>query len=267
MRRIALFLLVAGLALGAPTAAAAQQQGPPQMMFVVQDFVKPGMIQDYEMAGKSFLKDLAATPNAKETIRYTALSGLETGYIYVVPVSSWADLGNAFQNWDAAGKAMGQEKWAAHMSRSAGMLDRSATSMIVLRPDLSYLPETTVLTVSTDRPYRHYNWWYVIPGKEQAIEAVAKEYVELYRSKGIETGWLVYKGIVGPDAPMYLVVQTASDPAAFHAEQQHTEQMLGEAGQRLAAKARQFARRIEENDAWIRPDLSFPMMEQQVGSR
>lgn len=267
MKRLALFLPVAGLALGVPTVAAAQQEGPPQMMYVVQDFVKPGMMQEYEAAGKAFIKDLSAMPKAKETIRYVGLSGMEVGYIYSVPIQGWMGLDKAWKDWEAARKAMGEKKWGEHMNRSAAMVDHGSTSIIMLRPDLSYLPETTALTVTTDRPYRHYNWWYVIPGKEQALEAVAKEYVELYRSKGIKTGWRVYQGVVGPDNPMYLVVETATDPAAYHAEQQRIEKMLGEAGQQLSAKALKFARRIVENDAWVRPELSFPMVEQQVGAR
>lgn len=264
MNRFALFGSAAALALAAPSVAA-QEQGPPQMLYIVQDFVKPAMLQQYEANTKAFLKDLAATPKATETIRFTAVSGMEVGYIYVVPVSGWADLGKAFENWEAASKAMGQEKWGEHMARGAGAVDHSATSMIVLRPDLSYKIEGTALT--PERPYRHYSWWYVIPGKEQAIEAVAKEYVALYRSKGIETGWRIYQSVVGPDNPMYLVVAAASDPAAYQAEQKRIATLLGQAGRDLSNKAMQFARRVEQNDSWIRPDLSFPPMQQQMGVR
>lgn len=263
MNRFALFGSAAALALAAPSVAA-QEQGPPQMLYIVQDFVKPAMLQQYEANTKAFLKDLAATPKATETIRFTAVSGMEVGYIYVVPVSGWADLGKAFENWEAASKAMGQEKWGEHMARGAGAVDHSATSMIVLRPDLSYKIEGTALT--PERPYRHYSWWYVIPGKEQAIEAVAKEFVDLYKTRNIQTGWRIYQHVVGPDLPMYLVVETAENAAAFEARTAKIRETLGEAGMRLEQKAMKLARRVEINDAWIRPDLSFPQ-ETQYGQR
>lgn len=265
MNKLALTLSLATVTLGVSGTATAQDQGPPQMYYIVQEFVKPPMMQQYEAAGKAFLKDLAATAMAKETIRFTTVSGTEVGYIYVVPVNGWAGLGKAFQDWEAAGKAMGQEKWMQHMARSSVAVEHSATSVLMTRIDLSYLPETAALT--PDRPYRHYTWWYVIPGKETDIEAVAKEYVALYQSKNIKTGWRVLQAVVGPDLPMYLVVSTAANEAAYFAEEQRIRDMTGGEWQRLNEKAMQFARRLEINDSWIRPDLSFPPMEQQVGAR
>lgn len=265
MTKLALTLSLATLTLGMPHAAIAQDQGPPQLYYLVQEFVKPPMTQQYETAGKAFLKDLAATAKAKETIQFTTVSGPEVGYIYVVPVDGWAGLSQAFQDWEAASQAMGQEKWMQHMAHSSATVDHSATSIMMARDDLSYLPQSVALT--PDRPYRHYTWWYVVPGKETDIEAVAKEYIALYRSKNIQTGWRVYQEIVGPDLPMYLVVSTAADEASFHAEEKRIREMTGAEGQRLEQKAMQFARRLEINDSWIRLDLSFPPVEQQVGAR
>ncbi len=264
MRRLAVLLPVTLLLLGYP-APAASQDSPPQMFYLVQEFVKPSKIAEYEANTKAFLKDLAMTPGAKETIQFSAVSGPEVGYIYVVPVDGWAGLGKAFGDWDAASRAMGQQKWAEHMARSTGLSDHSATSVMMMRPDLSYRAETAALTA--DRRYRHYDWWYIMPGHEQDIEAIAKEYIALYRAKNIQRGWRIYQSVVSPDLPMYLVVQTGTDEASYYAEDARIRQMLGSEGERLQQKAMQFTRRVESNYSWIRPDLSFPMAEQQVGSR
>lgn len=251
------------LALALPPSTVAQEAQAPTMFYIVQDQVKPPMIAEYETASKAFIKDLAATAGI-EGIQWTAVSGMEVGYIFVVPVKDFADLGKAFQKWEGAGEKMGMAKWQEHMARSQAMVDHTATSILALRNDLSYMPETAAFT--TERPYRHYAWWYVIPGKEQAIEAVAKEFVDLYKTRNIQTGWRIYQHVVGPDLPMYLVVETAENAAAFEARTAKIRETLGEAGMRLEQKAMKLARRVEINDAWIRPDLSFPQ-ETQYGQR
>lgn len=63
---------------------------------------------------------------------------------------------------------------------------------------------------------------------------------------------------MGPDIPMYVVVETAKDPAEYYANEMKVRSALAEAGQKLDEKAMQYARRAEIWDGWIRPDLSFP---------
>ncbi len=259
MKKAVLFLFPAGLALGLAGPAVAQDDAPPAMYYIVQEHVKPAMASQYEQHTKAFIKDLAATPGI-EGIQWTGVSGTEVGYIYVVPIEGLSGLAQTFEGWEAASAKMGQQKWAEHMARSSAVTEYSSTSILALRNDLSYRPETAALT--TAHPYRHYAWWYVLPGKEQAIEAVAREYVELYKAHGIETGWRVYQHVVGPDLPMYLVVETAESEAAFYAETARITELLGEQGRKLQEKAMQLARRIEINDAVIRPDLSFPQATQ-----
>jgi hypothetical protein len=133
-------------------------------------------------------------------------------------------MADLFANWEAATSQIAN--WAELEARSAECVDHAAASLIVLRPDLSYMAEST--PISGERPFRKYYWWYAIPGKEQELEEVAKAYVELYESKGIDMGFRLYQTVMGPELPTYLVVENAASEADYHAQSAEVQAALGE---------------------------------------
>ncbi len=256
MKRFAPALFAAVLWLGLPAGLAAQEYPPPQMYWVLAEHVKPAMLHEYEAATKEMIRLLASVPDATSKVQFTTISGPEVGYAYVITIDGFSGMDRAWQNWEATIEAAGRDKFMAIQEKASAATDYAESFVLMLREDLSYLPETTALTA--ERPYRKYHYWYSLPGKEQQVEAVVKEYVQLYKSKGLTTGWRIYQTVIGPDLPMYLVVETAKDPADYHATEMKVRSALGEAGQKLEMKALQYARRLEIRDGWIRPDLSFP---------
>lgn len=253
MKRITLLAL--GAALLAPSGAAvAQESSQPSMFFVIQEHVKPSMLQEYEALTKELIGELTAAGVADA--QFVTISGPELGYTYVMQVEGFAGIDAAHQAWEAAIAAVGKEKFMEMHGRFGEMMDHSAASVIMLREDLSYLPETVAIT--GDVPFRKYYWYYTIPGKEMALEAVAKEYAALYESKGIETGWRIYQVVMGPDLPAYLVVLSAESEAAFIARSSEIEQLLGDDVQELYNKSMKTTRRLEVMEGWVRPDLSYP---------
>lgn len=261
MRKLAPLALAA---LAFASAAGAQEQAAPQMVFVVQDVVSPAHMAAYENGTKAFIRDLAATPGTRETLQWTAVSGPEFGYYYVVPIESWAGLGEGMAAWEAAGAAMGP-KWMEHMVTNQSHVEETATSVMMLRPDLSYNLERAAL--APENAYRNYTWWYIQPGKTAEAEAVAREYIDLFRARGLADGWRVYQTVLGPEQPVYLVVVAAPDREAYRARDAEISETLGEAGMQLEAKAMTVARRVAMSEGWLRPDLSFPPAPQQMGAK
>jgi hypothetical protein len=261
MKKLAPFALAA---FAFANVAGAQEQAAPQMVFVVQDVVSPAHMAAYETGTKAFLRDLAATPGARETLAWTAVSGPEVGYYYVIPIESWTALGEGFAAWEAAGTAMGS-KWTEHMAANQAHVEETATMVIMLRPDLSHNLDRTALT--PENAYRHYTWWYPQPNKTQEAEAVAREYIALFQARGLEDGWRVYQTVMGPDQPAYLVLTTAPDKAAYNTRDAEITAILGEDGMKLQAKAMSLARRMTMSEGWMRPDLSFPPAPQQMGAK
>ena len=92
-------------------------------------------------------------------------------------------------------------------------------------------------------------------------EELAKEFVELYKSKGVDSGWSIYQAITGSDLPLYVVAYPAKSEADYYANREKIREMLGEAGKKIGAKVGATIRRSEYKDGHIRRELSYPAPE------
>jgi len=250
-------LWLAGLAaLLLPAAAAAQEDEGPQMFFVHQEHVKPSMIGDYEAAAVDWMKLMSGSAAAKDKITYYAYSGPQIGFVYVLPIddfSHFSDIGDAF---DAVAEEVGAP-WKEAGDRSNTATDYFESGFYVHRPDLSYEPANPRLS-EEEAQMVHWDFWYALPDKTDDLEAVAKEFVELYTSKGLDTGWNVYQAITGGDLPLYVVSVLARNEADFHANEARLNELAGAEAEKLGMKALKAARRVEPFIGWFRPDLSYP---------
>ena len=192
-------------------------------------------------------------------MQFASISGPEIGYVYAIPVDGLQGLVDFFAAWEPAIEMIGADKWAEFEARSSKAVEYAQTSMIVLRPDLSFLPETT--EISADKPFRKYHWVFIVPGKEEVFEEVARAYVSLWEENGFPVGWRIYQAMMGADLPMYLVVESAKDEAEYVAMTAEMQAALPDAAKELQAKMQQAVRRMEINEGWVRPELSYPAME------
>jgi hypothetical protein len=256
MKRILLSVMMAVMAAGLAGQAAAQEYEQPEMYWVYREFVKPGMLQEYEAAAKDMIAMLESAGDAAASIRYVGIAGSQHTYSYAIPIEGFSGIDEAWESWGAVVQMVGEEKWAAVETRSSEAVDHGESYVLALREDLSYMPEKTALTA--ERPFRAYDFWFAIPNKTKEFESVAKEFVSMYRAKGIDHAWRIYEAVTGGDLPMYLLVETAMDQADYYAKQKKIAEMTGEDGMRLYQKALKSARRVEQQWGVVRLDLSFP---------
>jgi hypothetical protein len=208
---------------------------------------------DYEAEVKRLLAEMAATEEGKK-LEFFGLSA-RGDFTFVVPLADMADFSTKSQEMMAAmGAIGGMEAW----DEVNKLIDHGSGQLVALRPDISYKPAEPREVETTGR-FRFHDWWYVRPGHEAAIEAVAKKIAALYEEKGIDTGWRVYQAITGGDLPLYLVSTTATDAADYHANDARVNGLLSDAMQELIGEALSHTRRVESTWSVMRPDLSMGM--------
>ncbi len=249
------FVTIAGLGLAAlahaGVAAAQEAWTPPPMMFVYTDHVAPANTMAYEAASKDLIKKVRATaPGAK--LRWLAASGMGSWYVYAFPMQTLADMAKIDAQWMAAVEAAGGP---GIMTASAALVDHSAALIAAYRPDMSYTPANP-RTAETEGQYRRYDYWYAIPGKAQDLEAVAREFVALYKANNIDSGWRVYQAVTGAELPLYVVVNSGMSPAEYDANGEKIDAMLGDKDDALFQKAFAFTRKHETLEGSTRPDLA-----------
>jgi hypothetical protein len=251
MKRPILFL--AGL-LAAETAFAQAPQG--HYFAVHQELAKPYMIKEYEATSKEFVAMVKANKAKMPHFSFDCIVGRDFLYTYIAPMPNLAGLDGINADFGALAQSAGAA-FADLMKRGGATTEVMRDGVVQLVPELSYQPAQPRLQPS-EAKYRHYDIYYVLPGRETEADAVAAEYVKLFKAKNVTTGYNLFKGVLGHELPMVLVAIGAKDPVDFHTEDAKVEALLGAEGKALQAKAASLCRRFESRDGWMRPDLSVP---------
>lgn len=259
IKHLAWGLATSLLALGGSAVAGEEQHetGTPQLFSIYNDIVKPSHREQYEAAMRHMISEFTAYQLDPEKIHWKAISGPEIGYLYVMPIERFADLDQAHANWMEALDIIGKENFEEILAPAMEAMERVEAFQVMRMPEHSYVPEHPRLQ-KEDIGYVHYIFLYGLPGKEQELEAIADEFVELYRDKGIDTGWSFYKSLTGSDLPLYVVAHGAKDEADYYANRERLKKLIGEEAEKIGKKVGATIRRMEFKDGYPRPDLSYP---------
>ena len=183
--------------------------------------------------------------------------GPELGYVFVMPIENWAGMDQMHANWTEAIEAIGEDRFEDIIAPAVDAMDHIEVFQVVRRNDLSYTPENPRLKPDEVK-YIHYGFYYALPGKGEELEAIAKEFVELYKSKGIDTGWSLYQSVTGNDLPLYVVAHGAKSLTDYYTHREKLTEQVGEEGKKISAKVGATVRKMEYKEGTLRPDLSYP---------
>jgi hypothetical protein len=233
----------------------AQKELPKTQLFLMhEDDVLPYMSDKYESALKDFVKMFS---DAKVDSRsYNVIQTDYFKYTAIIPVTDFDGLAKYFGMTPEIIEKIGKDKFDAQMKKFDGCYDTHRNYLMTLRNDLSYKPEYG-LNPDDGLNYRHLDYFYVVPGKENELMELIKEYKKLYESKKIEEGYRVYMGSVGTEMGMVLFVQPAKSRVDFAMLSDKQDEILGSDAQKLWNKLLTITQKFEHHDGMMRPDLSL----------
>lgn len=227
-------------------------------LYVVhQERAKPSLLKEYEASTREFValvtKNKASMPN----FSFVALQGDGLVYSYVAKIGNYAGLDLINQDFAALAQKDGAA-FSELMRRGGATFESVSESVVGLYPELSYTPPAPRLKFE-DARYFHYDIYHVMPGREEDADALAQEFLALFKSKNVPNGYRLFKSALGPEMPSIIVETAAKDAADYAAQDASDRALLGDAGQALFARAFALTRRFETRNGWLRPDLSvFP---------
>jgi len=257
MKRSILAAVMASAFLALPMPVQAQDQAPEMMWFTVfTDHVKPSMAMEYETKIGELVDAFTA---AGVDMNWVAISGPELGYAYAVAGLGPDDHSDMYATFQSGVEGVGPEKFMGIMSAAMESVESQEMYYLMLRSELSYKPEA--VGFDPEKPMRHYTLLKVLPGKEMAMEEVARQFKALYEKHGIERGWRFYQYMTGSELPAYLVVESAKDEHDHHMMEAENYAVFGDEAEALRGAARAASRGMETMSGWVRPDLSYPRLE------
>ena len=248
-----------GLLLFAAAASAQMPNSPPPAYYLIHEEVaRPSMVAQYESTTRDLLNAFTEKKADPKVFGMTLYSTPDLHYIYVVPIANWAALDTFQQAWTTIGQQIGKDRWTDLMKRGNGAMESYTEYVVVRRNDLSYQPETPRVKIE-DRRYAHWTFYYIDAAHVEEAEQVAKDVAALYKSKNIDTPFVIYQAVSGHDLPLYIVGSSGKSAADYWLNDDRVASMIGNEMRPLEMRALSFTRKLEVREARRRPELSYPM--------
>lgn len=257
--KISIFLmavLVASLCSLAALAQAEEQKAQPFYVRVVA--VKPAEVKNY-MSG---IKEMVALETEHKFPYPIYASYTDDFHFYhAIPLKD-GSIDNFWKAWGEFTAKIGPEQGQKIQKLLEGTQEYYKDIVVLSRPDLSYTPENPRLKPEEGN-FLRWTFLYLHPGKQKEVEAFAKEYVALCKSKNIPDGYSLSEAIIGVEAPQYLIMEGAKNAADLYSQDKDLDKLLGEEGKALWKKAWPLIRKVEFKHGWVLPELSYiPKKEQ-----
>jgi hypothetical protein len=224
-----------------------------ELVLIHEDVIFPYAMEKYEKAAKDFIQMLKDA-KVERTIR--TLQSEYTTYSYITPVEDYEGLAKRMGMGRDMVKKIGAEKFSQVMSEFDGCYASHKNFILKLRNDLSY-KATYGMDPNDGLNFRHLDYLYIIPGKEQEMISLIKDYKALFEKKNIEEGYRVYIGDLGTDMPMILFVQPAKSRVDFASLSDKQDELLGDEGTALWKKAMSITQKFEHHNGLMRSDLFY----------
>ena len=183
MRRKTLVYVGLGVlvCLSALTISAQLQEQEAQLHFVRQVTVKPSKIMDYMEWANEFM---AQVQEHKFPYPINVYRCNDFSFWFLVPLENIADLEVLGNTMNELMAKIATEKGEKIQKLWSETTEYRKDGLIVLRPDLSYIPENPRLKPE-EANFFSWTLTYILPGKEQEFEEMAKKYKSLYQTKNI----------------------------------------------------------------------------------
>jgi hypothetical protein len=243
-------IALVSLALAAPRARA--QEHP--LFLIHQETAKPSEVAGFEATTKQFAALVSKNKAVMPHFDYMALSSEDFVYTFVARIPNHGGVDSIRQDFGALAQKEGAS-FGDVMKRGGLTTEVIREQTVSYWPELSYTPAAPRLR-REDARFFHYDVYYVMPGHEDEADAVAKDFVALFKSKNLTDGYRLYKSEVGPELPALIVEIYAKDAADYATEGPVVRTAMGEAGRALFARIFAVTRRLEQRDAVLRLDLS-----------
>ncbi|MCK9452671.1 MAG: hypothetical protein M0Q90_13340 [Bacteroidales bacterium] len=220
-------------------------------LLVREDAVKPSMAAYYE--GSLADMKLFLTENKVKHVNYMTQLQDNYRYSHVTPLNSMDDINGGLRAF-----IKGENK-SAEFDLIWGDLNETIESfkyyVVKYEPELSYVPDGKVWL--EEAPYRRWNYLHFEPGTEKEAEQILLAWKNLYKNKGVKSGFRVFKGVIGLDQPVILFTTWSKSPLDYQVELQESIDLLEDEGSILWLAMMELVRKAETIEGWYLPQYSF----------
>jgi len=224
-----------------------------QFWFLMEDHVKPSMVEEYEAAMKEYMAFLRENDFSYPV---EILQSSDLHYYYNINIKpEMAELDNI----EAAFKKVidaDPDRFKEILSKFENTWFYSNTMCYYLEPDLCYIPEEPEYG-EDNMPYQQVWFCRVMFNRTDEFNELLKEFYALSKEKGIKYPTYIYRGHIGTKDGTYLIVSPAKNPADLWEADQETWKLVGEEGSRINKALIKLIDNMEVKDIWWLKEYSY----------
>jgi hypothetical protein len=219
----------------------------PIQFFGHQEDVKPSMNAEYLAWLKKIRSEYEKT---QVDISYSVLAVDDNAYYFFSPMASPYDLNGIFSSFQDAENKIGKEAIEKLYVEKGAYINTSREFITQL------IPQYTYLSPGEGENFRHMMFWFPIPGKEDEAHQIAREWIELHKSRKASNGYQTFQTVFG-DEPGWVIVTWGKDEIDLLTKSKETNQLFGEAGSNLWERTMKITQKIYHKKGWFLPDLGY----------
>lgn len=232
-----------------PTHAQAQNDKD-QLYYVAIHKIAPANYGSYSNSIKALIEGMhnAGVKNAEWHC------GFQDDYtaIYAVPHDNFADLDKNY--WTEAIEKMGKEKFQKLADNLNAQIEKDNSALYKKKVALGY-KHASIDNSNTD--YREWITYEFKPGTSKKVEAICKEWKDLYQKHDVKMQYSIYFGGIG--TPDFTIIQVVPGKDAGEVEKilEAADKKVGKEGEALWKRTKELMVRREIKRGYYQRDLSF----------
>ena len=211
-----------------------------------QEDVKPSMNAEYVGWLKKVRMEYEKT---QVNLNYSVLATDDNTYYFFSPMETF-NLNSVFMSFQDAEAKIGKDAIQKLYVEKGAYINSSREFITQL------LPQYTYLSPGEGENFRQMMFWFPIPGMEDEAHQIAREWVDLHKSKKAPAGYQTFQTVFG-DEPAWVIVTWGKDEIDALTKSRDTNQLLAEAAANLWARTMKITQKIYHKKGWFLPDLGY----------
>lgn len=248
---IVAFWIMLNLVLISPSFAQ-EPSGSERLLAVLEVNLKPAWVPVYESTLMD-LQELRDKQNSPWQIGpIVSLNESPSYFLLFPPIADF----NEMTQLQTTFRMKDNEEWDRLISKIDESKDHETWWVLRERPDLSYHPNNHVIAFGKGSQYFNISFFYGQSDRKAEIEAVYKEWIDLYKTFEIPYGYTAFEVVLGGELPALVFVYTAADAAEFYKNQKEISDKLGYKEAKMLEKALKLCRSYTVRTGFYRPELT-----------
>ncbi|MGD9328697.1 MAG: hypothetical protein PVH48_06985 [Cyclobacteriaceae bacterium] len=230
------------------------QEEEDQIFYCYEEIVSPDRLEDYWELAKEIVE--LCKENQFPYTFYAWTTG-DFKYQLWTPIKTLDDIDKMNEAWVKLLEGWDQEK--LNKFRKTKITNYSFTMNI--KNELNYQPENSRLAEGEGK-FVYWQEYYLFPGVEEEAEALAKEAVEILKSKNHDNGWNFGYGGLGYESPCMIVWIYGKDRHDYWEQDKKFNDMYPEVFKEINSKFIPLIRTKKSKDMWYLEELSYVVEEE-----